>query len=460
MKTPKLKTLIFVTALSLSEHTFAESLEAQANALFNQMGAIGNVTMPQAFKGQAMNTFTGGSLYMRTPSKTYNIWNAQAPYIRGSCGGIDAFGGSFSFISADQLKDMLKNITSAIPGLMFQMALKSVEPLLGSTSEWFQGLQHLQNIKNINSCEAAKTIVGTVGEKLGINATDTCRTIGHAIMDADEADRRCRKSSEVSAALQGDKDNLKRLEGNLMFKALSTMKHLDTQDINLIISITGTTVYPPSADGNTFPKTCPPTITSVKDILKGEGNSDDTVVVKLINNTDTDCSVADYTMVSISQTVKTYLDTISNKIATGSAVTQSEINFINNTSVPVYRFLAVANTLSNAQGPIASNNASAIMAKLIDYIAIEYASAILNRAIKYSGGAQNISGQLIGVQSETLRHHLGNAEKAVFALNQERNLAENRMTTLKTVADEVREMENNFRTHLPQEYINALSFKG
>ena len=68
-------------------------LNAEMQAMFNDLGALGNVTSPGAFRGQAMNLYTGGSLMMRSPGRNYPLVNAQLPSLRAGCGGIDLFGG-------------------------------------------------------------------------------------------------------------------------------------------------------------------------------------------------------------------------------------------------------------------------------------------------------------------------------------------------------------------------------
>ena len=40
---------------------------------FNDIGAYGNVTGPNAYRGQTMNLYTGGSLFMRTPVRNYQL---------------------------------------------------------------------------------------------------------------------------------------------------------------------------------------------------------------------------------------------------------------------------------------------------------------------------------------------------------------------------------------------------
>ena len=114
----------------------AGDLNAEVNAMFNNLGAMGNYTAPGAFRGQAYNTYTGGSLFMRSPNKVYQLAAIQFPSAKAGCGGIDVFGGSFSHISATEFKNMLRNITAALPGIAFQLALESVAPLLGGLTKW------------------------------------------------------------------------------------------------------------------------------------------------------------------------------------------------------------------------------------------------------------------------------------------------------------------------------------
>jgi conjugative transfer pilus assembly protein TraH len=50
---------------------------------------------------------------------------------------------------------MLRNITAALPGIAFQLALEAVSPLLGGLTKWAKGLETWINNARINSCETA-----------------------------------------------------------------------------------------------------------------------------------------------------------------------------------------------------------------------------------------------------------------------------------------------------------------
>ena len=142
--------------------------------MFNNLGAVGNYTAPGAFKGQTFNTYTGGNLYLRSPNKTYQLAAIQFPSAKGGCGGIDLFGGSFSHISAAEFRNMLRNITAALPGIAFQLALEAVSPLLGGLTKWAKGLETWINNARINSCETATALVSSAAEATGYDSQRAC----------------------------------------------------------------------------------------------------------------------------------------------------------------------------------------------------------------------------------------------------------------------------------------------
>ena len=143
--------LCALSLLVLQPAAHAGDLNTEVTNMFNNLGAVGNYTDPGAFKGQTFNTFTGGNLYLRSPNKTYQLAAIQFPSAKGGCGGIDLFGGSFSHISAAEFRNMLRNITAALPGIAFQLALESVSPLLGGLTKWAKGLETWINNARVNS---------------------------------------------------------------------------------------------------------------------------------------------------------------------------------------------------------------------------------------------------------------------------------------------------------------------
>jgi conjugative transfer pilus assembly protein TraH len=325
--------------------------------MFNSLGAIGNYTAPGAFRGQTFNTYTGGSLFMRAPNKVYQLAAIQFPSARAGCGGIDVFGGSFSHISAAEFKNMLRNITAALPGIAFQLALESVSPLLGGLTKWAKGLETWINNARINSCETAKAIVSTAAEAAGFSSQEACSDLAIEMgleTDRDAARRRCatdRPGILASARSSGDANirNNAPFVGNLTWKALQrTGTYLDDQERELIMSIVGTVIFYPE-DAARDPEPVAPTITSISQLLYGQAAGTGTNVTQhlLRCNNYTDCDVVtlntSYTHTPFTARVETMMRSIADKIATRSAIpnNSAEVGFVNQTTEPVYKMLSI-----------------------------------------------------------------------------------------------------------------------
>ena len=80
----------------------AADLSGEMKQMFDDIGAVSNVTGPGAFRSQAMGIYTGGELQMRAPTRNYQFFSVTMPSINAGCGGIDAYLGSFSLINSDQ----------------------------------------------------------------------------------------------------------------------------------------------------------------------------------------------------------------------------------------------------------------------------------------------------------------------------------------------------------------------
>ena len=99
----------------------AGDLNTEMQQMFNDIGAMSSVTGPSAYKGQAMSLYMGGDMQLRTPIRNYQLYNFPLPSVKSSCGGVDAFLGSFSHIDSAAFKsnaatDRQQHRRSAIPG--------------------------------------------------------------------------------------------------------------------------------------------------------------------------------------------------------------------------------------------------------------------------------------------------------------------------------------------------------
>lgn len=108
---------------------------------------------------------TLGSLYMRTKPRNSSMLQFQLPSVRAGCGGIDIFGGSFSFISKEEMIYLMEGIMQNASSFAFELALESLSPAVAEQVAKLRDLLQEVNAMNINSCEAGQMLVGSSGRK-------------------------------------------------------------------------------------------------------------------------------------------------------------------------------------------------------------------------------------------------------------------------------------------------------
>jgi conjugative transfer pilus assembly protein TraH len=332
---------------------------------YNSVSTYNNVTGPSAYEGQAMNLYTGGSLFMRTPSRNYQLLSAAAPSLRGGCGGIDAFAGSFSFINVDQFVAMLRNIGQNALGLFFMTALQSMAPDIMESIKYLNKIAQDINAMGINSCEAAKGLVASSGvEKwMEANKVNTGLSAAAAGLYDDWAKVRTtmfgdsKEASLKADALKATQPELANIlvEGNLVWRALNRGNlptYLTENERRMVMSALGAVVVRKNAEGIPDPSFYEPVI-SFKRLLgnvDGSDNDDKPQIFTCTDGTGADeCTILGteaFDSEPFSKLAYDHMIAIFEKIRDrGPALTAGEIDFINATSVPVYKILASAASL-------------------------------------------------------------------------------------------------------------------
>jgi len=168
-----------LTALSISVPSAnAQGLGGDLADFWDRTGGGINYTRPQAYEGQRAGFVTLGSLYVRSAPRNTSLANIQLPSIRAGCGGIDIFGGSFSFLSAEELIALMENIMANAAGFAFELALESMSPAVQDTVAKLRDLAQQVNSMNINSCEAGAALVGSVWPQHDAASQLVCQTVG------------------------------------------------------------------------------------------------------------------------------------------------------------------------------------------------------------------------------------------------------------------------------------------
>ncbi len=463
------KATAMLAALALavtSGPVHAGDLNAEVNDMFNALGAIGNYTAPGAFRGQTFNTYTGGSFMLRSPNKVYQLAAIQFPSAKAGCGGIDVFGGSFSHISAAEFKNMLRNITAALPGIAFQLALEAVSPLLGGLTKWAQGLETWINNARINSCETAKAIVSTAAESVGYSSQETCADLAVELgmeSDRDAARRRCqtdRPSILASARSSGDANvrNKAPFVGNLTWKALQyTGAALDDKERELIMSIVGTIIYYPEESARD-PDPIAPTLTSISQLLYGQaqGTGGNVIQHLLQCNNYTNCDVVTpnttYNHTPFTARVEALMRSIADKITTRQPIpnNSAEVGFVNQTTEPVYKMLSIGTSIPG------SGLADSLISQYRDVIAADYAYVFLERNLRLGMSALDKNYTLQQAQREQAVRIQLRAEAVLRQLAQEKIVLYQKVGSFRAVASHLEQLERQLRSSMPQHVMDML----
>lgn len=117
-----------------------------------------NTTAAGMFQTQQRGVISGGSYVGRFGIKSINLVSFDPPRVSAGCGGINLFGGSFSFINAQELTQLLRAIAQNALGLLFQLGLNAIsQPLSSLLTTWSAKLQEMNALLK-NSCEAARKL--------------------------------------------------------------------------------------------------------------------------------------------------------------------------------------------------------------------------------------------------------------------------------------------------------------
>lgn len=143
------------------------------------MGGMYNSSNAGAYSGQSAGYYTLGNLYARTPVTNVNPISIQLPSASGSCSDINIFNGAFSFINHEQLIQTLKGISNNAAGFAFQLGIETISPVIAEKMEELQGWIQKINEMNLNSCEAAQTMVGGLWPRHELASRTICSVMAN-----------------------------------------------------------------------------------------------------------------------------------------------------------------------------------------------------------------------------------------------------------------------------------------
>jgi len=241
MKLTRASAAIFLSAAFAAPPAMSSVL-ADMNSMF-----MSNSTAATTLKTRDRVGIVGGGFSMRTPVKSITIIAFDAPRLNAGCGGVDLFGGSFSFINSQQLVQIFRQVAANAAGLAFKAAIKSISPALDALMSEFQTL--MQNMNNLakNSCQLAHLIVDPAAKSIS-NAIDGDGNVGASQKGM---------FSDAMASLTGylaDANSYLKKQGEVNpVTGNQTIKALMKSGAANILGLAGLTNFDGSSDSDTDP---------------------------------------------------------------------------------------------------------------------------------------------------------------------------------------------------------------
>lgn len=342
---------IFVLFI-ISIETLA-SVADDLNNFFTALGYNGNVTPVSAYHGQAAGYYSGGSMVLRNQAKNIQIMHVDLPSVRAGCGGIDMFVGGFSFINAEQLTGFFQKIMSNAAGYMFNLALETVVPEIAHSMQYIQNIAREINATDLNSCEAAESLVGGIWPKTQATQRHICRDIGrnkNVFSDWAEARQKCSDNTDYTkqmneAAIDPQYKERSIHDKNLIWDAL--LKHgffagRKDELTEFFMSLSGTIVYDSRGQVIIYSP-----LAKNNDVIKALLDGGEAVIYKCGN--DPKClkpttgkitiskDKALYT--KISRSINGIVGAVQNEGRNGQGLTLEQQGFLELTKLPILKFI-------------------------------------------------------------------------------------------------------------------------
>lgn len=220
------------------------TLSQELNSMFSEMS---NVSQPGVHQSQRRGVVFGGRLTTKNRIINQNVVSFVPPHIKAGCGGIDMFGGSFSFINSEQLVQLMRAVAQNAIGYAFQLALDAVCAPCSKHIAFLQDTISKLNQYLGNSCQLAQGLVDT-----GLRAlTETQRKDeeNKATDTGVSMDSFWSKLKESAKNLKQDKpDVYKELVGNVTWRELQKnrvsnwFRHGDNDLMEAMLSVAGSVI--------------------------------------------------------------------------------------------------------------------------------------------------------------------------------------------------------------------------
>lgn len=194
--------LFFATMMLLLGCLFSGQSSAQgiSDKLNNALDSMSNYTPPGVYNGSRRTIITGGSLTLKMQSGSTSGFGFKPPSVSAGCGGIDAFFGSFSMISKEQLVQALRGIVTGAIVYAFKLAISVI---CEKCATWMADIGALLAEANnwlIDSCNISyNALVSASGSPESVAAKWKGQNLNTSMGGTDDANSSKKQGSTVSS---------------------------------------------------------------------------------------------------------------------------------------------------------------------------------------------------------------------------------------------------------------------
>ena len=258
--------------LLLTANPAKADLNAELQGAFDDMI---NVTPAGSYETQRRGVISGGSIVMRNKVVHPNLVSWVPPDIKGGCGGVDLFAGSFSFINGAQFTQLSRSIAQAAVGYAFQLAIEGMCPTCAQVVSKLQSEVAKINSLMRNSCELAKSAV----DATGLKAWRTAQIHEHSQVDTGlgfvDDYFNAKEGGQAPAKIAIANGRADDITGNVVSDSIDTANttswyaHGDDQLKMVLMSLTGTAITNKKDDNSDVKYEYRPPILKLKDFMDG-----------------------------------------------------------------------------------------------------------------------------------------------------------------------------------------------
>lgn len=166
---------------------------------------------PSSLHTQQRGYYNAGSYSARWRMSNDYLLTVQPPRVQAGCGGIDLFGGAFSYLDTEYLVEKFQRIIQAAPAFAFELAMQEYCKPCSSAMQTMEQITDYLNSIQVNDCRMAKQ-VATVIKDRDLSAFDDVRAKlaqGKAILEGvskntQDFDESARSNNGTSPVSQSD----------------------------------------------------------------------------------------------------------------------------------------------------------------------------------------------------------------------------------------------------------------